>query len=319
MFEAYIGNPYSIARVDEEMNLEKSNSVFYPVISNNNIAALIVAHKNEDVISFSCGAYYAESLNANMPIHEDFVLLLDEYGSIYSISKNNETTVVFENEMTIDITLSFSEVSDYTVVVSDESLRENNGKLVNWYNPSRLVREVKLADYPCFVQTGNTCWANAIYSMANYKLGITPREQVFAAFQIANGYGPDSNGASTSEAYNTIVYLFNRYAPGQYSPVRTGAQLSSEQISKNINADLPVYIRGSRTDGGTTGHAVALMGYELDTNYLIPGNVSGIYVMNSQAGAIEYNPYSPTNCYFYSSSGDIQYIWNDSITLMGTL
>ena len=43
--------------------------------------------------------------------------------------------------------------------------------------------------------------------------------------------------------------------------------------------------------------------------------VVGYYVMNTQAGQVEYNIYSPTNCYFSSSSGARQYLWTQSITI----
>lgn len=320
IFEAVVGVPFHVPFVDSSANIITDySSVIYPIICDDNIVAMISASKNEGNFYFSVSAGFSDELNMALSNANEIALICDDFGNIYSVENDGTTDVVyFEDESSIQsYSFEFNNVDDFNNVVSTEYLSTETTNLTSWYNGSRAVTTRKISNYPCVKQSGANCWAYAILSIGRYKLGSwLPIEQVYTGFSISNGetYVLDS-GATLTESYNTMVWLFNNYSNG-YSPVKTTDKISANQIVKNIQQDLPIYIKGTRTaaDGSTVGHAVALMGYERDGSTL-----TGIYVMNPQQGQIEYNPYSHPNCYFSNSSKTAKYLWNGTITLNGTL
>lgn len=323
MYNAVIGESYSIATVHSDMSVESNNdNIFFPVISEDNIVGIISATKINGDYHFSASEGIADELNAKMAESTKFALVTDESGNVYTVETDGTIDVLaVEDETNVeDYALSFDDVDDYNNVISDTIFSTDGEKLTNWYSGSRAVTTNILSDYPCIKQSGNTCWAYTILSMTRYKFGNTVSiGDVFGAFIVANGNPDTENGATLDEAYNTIDYLFTYIFKDDnenYSPVKTSSKISAQQIVNNITQDLPIYIRGKRTatDGSTVGHAVALVGYERDGSSL-----TGIYVMNAQDGAIAYNEYSNPNCYFESGTGAYKYLWNGTVTLKGTL
>lgn len=318
MFEAVVGVPFNVASVDSNADISVDySSVIYPVICDNNIVALINASKNDGYFYFSVSKGFSNELNAALSDANEIALISDDFGNIYSVESDGTTDVVyFDDESSIqNYSFEFNNVDDFNNVVSTESLSNETTNLTNWYNGARAVTSRQLSNYPCVTQRGSNCWAYAILSIGRYKLGSwLPIEQVYTGFSISNGetYVLDS-GATLTESYNTIVWLFNTYSNG-YSPVKTTNKISANQIVKNIQQDLPIYITGTKTTDSTIGHAVALMGYERDGSTL-----TGIYVMNPQNGAVAYNPYGNPNCYFSNSSNTAKYLWDGTVTLNGTL
>lgn len=320
MFEAVVGVPFNVASIDSNENINVDYStVTYPIIYDDNVVALITASKHNDDYNFSVSSGFSDELSTLISETDEIALVSDDFGNIYSVENDGTTELMYyDDESTIqNYSFDFNDVDDFNNVISKEYLSSETTNLTNWYNGARAALSRQLPNYPCATQIGSNCWAYAIASMIRYKTnGSVPIEQVYTAFSISNGETYVLNsGATLTESYNTIVWLFSHYTSG-YSPVKTNAKISANQIVKNIQQDLPIYIAGTRTaaDGSTVGHAVALMGYERDGSTL-----TGIYVMNPQNGAIAYNTYSNPNCYFSNSSGTAQYLWNGTVTLNGTL
>lgn len=317
MFEAVVGTPFNIASVDSDMNVSVDNSVLlYPVICDSDIVAIISASKNDGDFNFSVSKSFADELDSVLSTTSEIALINDDFGNVYSVDDHGTTEVVFsEDNSTIqEYTFSFDDVDDFNNVLSDLHITDESKELTDWYNGTRAVTTRKLSGYPSVTQIGANCWAYTILSMYRYKVGNTSIEQVYTDFSIANGETYVLNsGATLTESYNTINRMFGRSG---YTPEKTTSKISATQIVRNIQQDLPIYIKGTRTasDGTTVGHAVALMGYERDGNTL-----TGFYVMNPQAGNIEYNTYNSTNCYFRNSSNTARYLWNGTVTLNGTL
>lgn len=322
MYNAVIGESYSIATVHSDMSVESNNdNIFFPVISEDNIVGIISATKINGDYHFSASEGIADELNAKMAESTKFALVTDESGNVYTVETDGTTEVLaVENETTVeDYTLSFDEVDDYNNVISDTIFSSDTKRLTNWYNSateSAYIKELK--NYPCLTQVGDTCWAYVILSMARYKLDSTITiGDVYGAYVVTNGKIDTEHGATLTEAYNTIDYIFTylfKDDNSDYSPEKKTSQISGSQIMNNIRDDLPVFIYGTNIDDPDDyDHAVALMGYER-TN----GLVTGVYIMNTQNGKISCIDYDSKKTYFNGNDGTL-YQWSGTITLNGTL
>ena len=170
---------------------------------------------------------------------------------------------------------------------------------------AKAYYEKKIPNYPTYSQTSHECWAYTILSMANSIYGGYNIGNIINAFEVSNSTTYDWNGASFSESYNTIQYIFTNYYPSTHNC------LTSNEIKLEINSNYPVYIRGNRV-GGSGGHAVALMGYKAIS---ASDDVSLIYYMNSATNQIMYNGYIEGFSNTFKTSDDQQYYWQNSITL----
>lgn len=174
--------------------------------------------------------------------------------------------------------------------------------------PASAAVDVKLPNYPVYTQVGNNCWAYAILSMVNYKIGNKTINDVYNNYKLATG---DSyvmnNGASVFEARGVLAKFFKDSNPTVKGP------LTSVGIKNEINSDFPVYICGRRV-GSSGAHAVALMGYRcIDKSK--PVNV--IFYMNPATGTVKYSGYAQgTETVFYTKP-DQYYKWEYSVIIAG--
>lgn len=308
---AYIGTPFFINYIDDKYSVtENKNNAYFPVVADNDVCAFIIATKNNNAISYSCGKYFADTFDET-GVTGDFALLFDKNENLYLVDENQKISVIIEYYDPLEITpdvlkddsLSVTSIDDAMTMIRKTPFESASPKSIN------IIMNYQLSGYPSCVQSGANCWAYAILSMAKYKLGSSYTiGQVYSAYYTGNGSSYVYNsGATLTQAYNTIVALFSGYSPVKYS----SGVLPSGVIASTIGNDLPSYIRGTSSAGN--GHAVALMGYRMDSDYHISGNVCGIYTMNPQNGAVNYNSYSPNGCSFSGTS--TTYSWNGSVTL----
>ncbi len=307
---AYIGNPFFINDIDADYIItEDRSTAYYPIIAADDVCAFIVATKNNGYISFSCGKFFADVFD-EAGTSGDFSLICDGNENLYVIDDEQNISALIEYYDILEIASDKLEYVSLAVTsIDDAKTRLKRVSDINVASPYsvNIIMDYQLSGYPSYVQTGPNCWAYATLSMANYKLGTSLIEQVYGAFYTGNGYSYDNNGAGLTEIYNTIKSLFKGYSPVKYS----GTVLSSSIIASTITNDLPSLIVGESSS--KTRHAVALMGYRMDSTYLIPGNVSGIYTMNPQNGGINFNSYNPNGCSFSGVSKT--YAWDGSVTL----
>ncbi len=176
----------------------------------------------------------------------------------------------------------------------------------------------QLENYPLYLQSGNNCWAATSASMYAYKKGSTVfNEAMYSKFYDVYGYFPsnDSGGITIEESTGLLKHVFEDWRPGTYSVKLYTRYLKQNEISVQIDNDMPVYLAGAYTDvnGNTTGHAVALVGYKKS---LADGNIYGIYCMNPQVGKVQYSPYSENGSHIIKSGSETYYYdWIYSITI----
>jgi hypothetical protein len=170
---------------------------------------------------------------------------------------------------------------------------------------SKAYYEKKIANYPVYQQTSNECWAYSILSMANCMYGGYSINDIINAFNASNFGNYNWNGATDSQAYNTIQYIFTNYYPSSHNC------LTSNEIKLEINSNYPVYISGDRVNS-SGGHAVALMGYK---SISASADVSLIYYMNSATNSIMYNGYVEGASNTFHTNNSQVYNWTYSVTL----
>lgn len=174
--------------------------------------------------------------------------------------------------------------------------------------PASAVVEVKLPNYPICKQRGGNCWAYAILSMVNYKIGNKTINNVYEKYEEVTGYPYVlDEGATDQESRDVLKKFFTGY-----NPTLKGT-LTSVQIKNEINSNFPVYISG-KSYNSNARHASALMGYKCHTQ---SGPVIVIYYMNPATGTVKSSGYvQGTDNYFYTSK-DQYYKWEKSIIIAG--
>lgn len=176
----------------------------------------------------------------------------------------------------------------------------------------------QLENYPLYWQSGNNCWAATSASMYAHKKGShCANEAMYNKFYDVYGYYPsnESGGITISESTGLLKHVFEDWRPGTYSVQCHLRYLKQNEISAQIDNDMPVYITGVYTndDGETTGHAVALVGYKRSR---ADGNIYGIYCMNPQVGRVQYSPYAEDGSHIIKSGSEMFYYdWIYSITI----
>lgn len=136
-------------------------------------------------------------------------------------------------------------------------------------------------------------------------IGIYSINDIINAFNASNFGNYNWDGATDSQAYNTIEYIFTNYYPSSHNC------LTSNEIKLEINSNYPVFICGDRV-GASGAHAVALMGYKAIS---ASADVSLIYYMNSATNQIMYNGYVEGISNTFKTSDNQKYYWQKSITL----
>ncbi len=210
MFDAYIGSPFNIYRIDSEMNISyDADTYYFPVIYNNDVCAFISASVLENDFALSCGLYFADGLDTSDG-SIDYSLIADENGNMYCADSSGFVSAINTTYDTIDFSATPVTTSNLSFELSDDRINTQTHMMTEWYSGARATTSKLLSNYPLRTQgDARNCWAHVIYSMASYKGVASMFEQVYGAFVIANGFNIDStHAAMPDECYNTIVNLF---------------------------------------------------------------------------------------------------------------
>lgn len=170
----------------------------------------------------------------------------------------------------------------------------------------------ELPDYPLRVQSGPTCWAATIASMAEYINGRRYMNEEIIARYIAVTGNQFNGGININEALEVIKDVIS-----SHTPQLQNSFMAPFWIRYTLSRNRPSYIRGNMydSDGNLTGaHAVALVGYS-EVQFESGNNIIVSFrYMNSQNGEILYSSYSSDgNNYFRNKRQDLYYLWDGSI------
>lgn len=174
----YIDGDYSVT--------ENKNIAYFPVVVDNDVCAFITATKNDGFISYSCGKFFADRFDETKATG-DFALLFDKNENLYLVDEEQNVSVIIEYYDALDITSDVLEDESLAVTsIDDAETRTIDVSSFEAASPSsvNVVMNYQLSGYPSYVQSGANCWAYAILSMANYKMGTSLIEQVYGIRQM---------------------------------------------------------------------------------------------------------------------------------------
>lgn len=304
--DAYIGDSFQIIRYDDNEAENVDDIVYLPVISNQEIIALITLIKYDGTISCSIGKDFAPELSDYLNSSNSQVALFSESTSIYGITPSSEVTEVFESpENTAryarvnEPAVSYSDIAYGNNVVSKEELMDET-----YVIPETLTRAAtsyKYLNYPIVFQ-GNLpiCWAATIASMVIFEL---PQQypQLYAT-QVCDKIGHDYTGSTVADNIKALkAYLPNNvYVPTFYDETMIPSEV--QVIINNIDPAL----MGSRSSVGA--HATALCGYAWY------GSTFQIRLMDPAYECFKFSTYSGGKYKF--AFGNTTMEWVDTIRLL---
>ena len=128
MTNAYIGTPYQIADYDSNGEFTLSGNLDFPVMSENNVAAIINGFVREDGgYGGGAGISYSKELNEILTSGKQYAMITTEDRKVgFAISEDDELHLLYdytysdETDLSPDIT--FEEASKFGNVISLESL-----------------------------------------------------------------------------------------------------------------------------------------------------------------------------------------------------
>lgn len=301
---AYLGNPFTIASVEDDTIDGKSNINYIPLISNGEIIAIVTILKNGNEYDCSIGIDFADELDAYLKSESDDVaLVFSDYDLIaVDSASNNEILYDYPNETStysLSTPISYSDVCLNTNVVDFSSLCDEKYSLPN-VPTSRAYNY--FSSYPIVFQGDlPICWAAVVASMVMFELPSQYPE--LYATQVCNKI----NHAYTGGYAEDVIEALNAYLPSSYSPTYYGGALTTSLVKSTIDGNDPAYMYANRVDDSSRAHATALCGYS------ISGSTFQIRLMDPAYECFKFSTY--TNSVFRYAFGTYTYEWHYTIRI----
>lgn len=220
--DAYIGDSFQIIRYNDNEAENVDDIVYLPVISNQEIIALITLIKYDGTISCSIGKDFAPELSDYLNSSNSQVALFSESTSIYGITPSSEVTEVFESpENTAryarvnEPAVSYSDIAYGNNVVSKEELMDET-----YVIPETLTRAATsykyLTNFPIVFQGSlPLCWAASSAAIIMFE---QPSVGQLYATTVCNTINHPYTGGTDYDVIDALeAYLPSIYVPTLYS------------------------------------------------------------------------------------------------------
>lgn len=303
---AYLGNPFTIASVEDDVIDSKSNINYIPLISEDEIIAIVTILKNGNEYDCSIGIDFADELDTYLKSESDDVaLVFSDYDLIaVDSSSNNEILYDYPNEMStfsLSAPISYSDVSLNTNVVDYSSLCNESYSLPN--APASRAYNY-FSSYPIVFQGDlPICWAAVVASMVMYEMP-TQYPELYAT-QVCNKIGHSYTGGSPSV---DVVNALNAYLPDIYVPTYFSYAMSTSAVKTIIDNNDPAYMSSYRIDNSSSRHGTALCGYSVN------GSTFQIRLMDPAYECFKFSTY--TNSVFRYAFGSYTFQWSATVRLL---
>lgn len=311
---AVLGDNFSISRLSGNTISEVKDIIYWPIIANSQIIALITLIKYNGELSASIGIDFSEELNTIVDETEGSIALFSNDQNIYCVNNeseiseifavSNSTTNTYSTTAFTDITYSL--VSDDNNVISSDTLLTNS-KDINSYLPSNnKTRSTSsyhyLTKYPIVYQGSlPICWAATVAAMVIYEVDSINN---LTATQVCNAINHSYTGGTKTDVINAL----NHYLPSIYVPTEYSRAMTKSEIQTIINNNDPAYM-SSHDVNSTSRHATSLCGYR------ISGSTFQIRLMDSAYECFKFSTYSSKNGFRFSF-GNTQYEWDSTVRLL---
>lgn len=306
--EAYIGSSFTIVNREHGATETVDDILYFPVISDGHIIALLTLIKFDGMISCSIGKDFAPELSEYLEGAESNSALFSENGSIYAISPDLEISGIFHNEetspavrrSTVD-NVSYEDINREDNVVSAVELTEKTYRFPNVVS-SRAASSYKyLTDFPIVFQ-GNydICWAATAAAIIIFEM---PEVRNLYATTLCDQIGhPYKEGTA-----NDAIRAMELYFPSTHILKWYNHAMAPNDVQVIINNIDPAYMSSKNVNGGL-GHATALCGYAWY------GSTFQIRLMEPDYECFRFSTY--TNGKYRYTKGNSQYEWSGTVRIL---
>ncbi|MDD6081782.1 MAG: hypothetical protein PUB89_02900 [Oscillospiraceae bacterium] len=313
-----IGEAFTIVDYVNGSVDEVSDILYFPVISNENIIALLTLMKYNGELSASIGRDFADELSSYLKTNKDNVALFAYNQDIMGINSDSEIHVIFDTYEDSLISskdrslanISYNEIAKEYNVISDSNIYESSVAIdtvsLSATTPTDKTRNSSrsynfLINYPIVYQ-GNygICWAATVAAMVIYEVDSITN---LTATEVCDAIGHTYTGGNVYDVLSALNY----YLPSNYLPNPSDV-LSKDQIKAAINSDNPAYMSCYDINNSDNRHAVSLCGYSETSNTF------QIRIMDSAYQCFKFSTYSSTNGYLFAF-GNTQYKWDYTVNL----
>ncbi|MEA4889389.1 MAG: hypothetical protein VB070_07990 [Clostridiaceae bacterium] len=309
-----IGKAFTITRLENKDMEPTKDIIYYPVIFEKNIVALITLIKSNNELCCTVGIDFANNLNdiVQKVGLENNPCLFSYDNSIYAIDKNNNIYNVFTDQQSqkmvnnpgYDRIRSYSNYISYNNYITIDDIQNNN------YVDNVELKAENIHLLPIYPQKNQyingsqrpVCWAATVASMVHFEM--KPQYNNLTAKDVCDSHGHPY----TSELDANIPSYLNYYLPDIYAPTYMLRALSGDEIKTVINNIDPAFM--SSNCGIAKCHATALIGYIA----LESGTVSNIYIMDPATE--NYKICTRYNNKYVFALGNDSYTWNRTVRLL---
>lgn len=310
--EISLGEGFTISNVTGNTVSEVKDIMYFPIISDNNVIALITLIKYNGELSASIGKDFAKSLSSYLQNTQTSFSLFAFNQNIYAIDTNSHIEGIFNSkEVSNDVdeiisNISFSKVSKSNNTLSC-SLFENASIIDLKTNNVELqqARSYKFLDYPIVFQGSlPVCWAATVAAMVMHEIKSMPE---LTATEVCDAINHSYTGGSAQDIIRALkYYLPSIYAPTYYSRAMTKAEVQT--IINNIDPACML----SHDVNSSNRHATSLCGYS------ISGSTFNIRIMDSAYECFKFSTYSSAHGFRFAF-GNTQYEWDSTVRLLYNL
>lgn len=312
--DAYIGDSFQIIRYNDNEAENVDDIVYLPVISNQEIIALITLIKYDGTISCSIGKDFAPELSDYLNSSNSQVALFSESTSIYGITPSSEVTEVFESpENTAryarvnEPAVSYSDIAYGNNVVSKEELMDET-----YVIPETLTRAATsykyLTNFPIVFQGSlPLCWAASSAAIIMFE---QPSVGQLYATTVCNTINHPYTGGTDYD----VIDALEAYLPSIYVPTLYSEAMNVNEVQVIINNIDPAYMHSfcvDEDDEDYMDHGTSLCGYAWY------GNTFQIRLMDSAYECFKFSTYN--NGVFRFAFGNLQYQWCSTVRLLYNL
>ena len=306
-----LGDAFTINTYDGGNFNDINDIMYFPIISDNNILALLTLTKYNGELSASIGKDFADELSDYLDDNDDTVALFSYEQDIFGIDSSSNVEVVFDSpdnnesrQPSMDNIL-YADVVTSSNVLSVETLYESTTDIdISGIEPTRSYNY--LIYYPIVYQ-GNygICWAATVAAMVIYEVSYINN---LTATQVCDAIGHGYNGGTKDDIIEALEY----YLPSIYLPMYYPYVMSQYDIKTIINNDDPACMLCHDINNSNNRHAVSLCGYsEWDGGFQIR-------IMDSAYQCFKFSTYSSANGYLFPF-GNTQYKWDYTVRLLYNL
>lgn len=313
-----VGESFTISNIFGNDVTEVNDIMYFPVIADDDIIAILTLVKYNNDLSASIGKDFADELSDYLKSNDKAVALFSYNQNIMGIDTSSNVEMIFDSHQVEYSANAFPTDFSYIEVANDDNVLSNSTiydlattvdttSLINTTINTDSIQATQsynfLINYPIVYQ-GNygICWAATVAAMVIYEVDSITN---LTATGVCDAMGHSYTGGSVSDIINALNY----YLPSTYVPTYYSYAMTKNQVKTIIDNDDPACMLSHDINNTNNGHATSLCGYSES------GSTFQIRIMDSAYQCFKFSTYSSTNGYLFAF-GNTQYKWDYTVRLL---